>query len=83
MANKLGRIPLGNKVNELGRIYGVIEREITREMALMDIGNYEELRAIKTQENIDGLIKTLELLIEACPKDAVLVIPQQRLKDRG
>ena len=59
MANKLGRIPLGNKVNELERIYGIIEREITREMALVDVGNYRELGAIATQEKIDKLIKML------------------------
>ena len=59
MASKLGRIPLSNKVNELERIYGIIEREITKEMALMDIGNYQELGAVNTQEKINRLIKML------------------------
>lgn len=59
MANILGRIPLRDRVNELERIYGTIEREIAKELALMDIGNYEELRAIRTQEKIDGLVKML------------------------
>ncbi|MCK4825205.1 hypothetical protein KA005_56170, partial [bacterium] len=59
MANKLGRIPLGDKVRELERIYGIIGREIAKEMALMDIGNYRELNAVSTQERINGLIKML------------------------
>ena len=59
MVNKLGRIPLGNKVNELRRIYGVIEREIAKKMASVDIGNYRELGAFSVQEEINGLIKML------------------------
>jgi len=59
MANKLGRIPLGDKVRELARIYGTIEREIAREMASVDIGNYRELKAFSTQRKIDKLIKML------------------------
>lgn len=59
MANKLGRIPLGNKVNELERIYGIIAREIAKEMASVDIGNYRELKAFSVQERIDKLIKML------------------------
>jgi len=59
MAKRIGRIPLGDKVRELKRIYGVIEREIAREMASVDIGNYQELKAISTQERINKLIKML------------------------
>lgn len=59
MANNLGRIPLRNRIRELDRIYGVAEREIAREMALMDIGNYRELKVVKTQEKIYGLVKML------------------------
>lgn len=59
MANKLGRIPLGDKVRELARIYGVVEREIAKEMASVDIGDYRELKAIKTQGRIEGLVKML------------------------
>ena len=59
MPKRIGRIPLGDKVRELERIYGVIEREIAKEMALMDIGDYRELRAIKTQERIDKLVRML------------------------
>jgi len=59
MAKRIGRIPLGDKVRELKRIYGVIEREIAKEMASLDIGNYRELKAISTQEKIDRLIKML------------------------
>jgi len=59
MAKRIGRIPLGDKVRELKRIYGVIEREVAREMASVDIGNYQELKAISTQERIDKFIKML------------------------
>ena len=59
MANKLGRIPLGNKVNELRRIYGIVEREIAKEMASVDIGNYQELKTFSVQERIEKLIKML------------------------
>ena len=59
MAQRIGRIPLGDKVRELVRIYGIIEREIARMLALVDIGNYKELKAIETQEKIDRLIKML------------------------
>lgn len=59
MANKLGRIPLRDRVRELERIYGMVEREIAKELALMDVGNYQELRAVKTQERIDRLIRML------------------------
>ena len=59
MANRIGRIPLRDRVRELERIYGVVEREIARTLALMDIGNYKELKAIEIQEKIDGLIKML------------------------
>jgi hypothetical protein len=71
MANKLGRIPLGNRVRELERIYGTVEREIAKEMALMDIGNYKELRAVSIQEKIDGLIKMLNTAAIKWSKSAV------------
>lgn len=71
MANKLRRIPLRDRIRELERIYGVIEREIAKEMALMDIGNYQELRAIKTQERIDELIKMLNRAAIKWSKEAV------------
>lgn len=59
MAERIGRIPLRDRVRELERIYGVIEREIAKEMARMDIGNYRELKAIETQERIGELVGML------------------------
>jgi len=59
MAKTQGRIPLRDRVRELDRIYAMAEKRIARELALMDIGNYQELRAIKTQEKINGLVKML------------------------
>ncbi len=71
MANILGRIPLRDRVRELERIYGVIEREIARTLALMDIGNYKELKAIEIQEKIDGLVKMLNRAAIKWSKKAV------------
>jgi len=59
MPKTQGRIPLRDRVRELDRIYATAEKRIARELALMDIGNYQELRAIKTQEKINGLVKML------------------------
>jgi len=66
-----GRIPNRDEVNELGRIYGVIEREIAKEMASMDIGDYRELKAIRTQERIDRLVKMLNRAAIKWSKEAV------------
>ena len=71
MANILGRTPLGGKVRELERIYGVVERKIAKEMAMVDIGNYRELKAVKTQERIDGLVKMLNRAAIKWSKEAV------------
>jgi hypothetical protein len=59
MPRTQGLIPLGDRVKDINRIYGIAEREIARELALVDIGNYKELKAIKTRENIDDLIQML------------------------
>jgi len=59
MPKTQGLIPLRERVNELDRIYGTAEKIIARELVLMDIGNYQELRAIKIQEKTDGLVKML------------------------
>ena len=71
MANILGRTPLGGKVRELEGIYGVVERKIAKEMAMVDIGNYKELKAVKTQERIDGLVKMLNRAAIRWSKEAV------------
>jgi len=59
MANKLGRIPLRSRGKELERIYGAVEKAITKELFSFDIGDYQEMRAIKMQEKIDRLIRML------------------------
>lgn len=40
-------------------MYRIMEKEITREMLSVDIGNYREMKTVKTQEKIDRLIKML------------------------
>lgn len=59
MPKTQGLIPLRERVRELDRIYGTAEKAIARELALMDIGNYQELRTVKTQEKTSGTIKML------------------------
>lgn len=59
MANELGRIPLEDRVKELDRMYEAVEKEVTRELLSTDVGNYQEVKAVKTQEKINGLIKML------------------------
>jgi len=71
VVNKLGRIPLGGKVRELERIYGTVEREIAKEMALMDIGNYQELKAVSTQEKIYALVDMLNMAAIKWSNEAV------------
>lgn len=71
MAKRIGRIPLGDRVRELDRIYRIIEREIMKELLLTDIGNYQEVRAVKTQEKIDRLIKMLNRSALEWAKSAV------------
>jgi len=71
MANKLGRIPLRDRTNELKRIYGMAEKAITKEFSLFDIGDYQELRAMKLQENIDRMIRQLNRTAIKWTKKAV------------
>lgn len=54
-----GRIPLRERVRQLTRIYGVAERAIKDELLMVDAGNYMELKAMKTQENINRIIRML------------------------
>lgn len=71
MPERQGLIPLRDRVRELERIYGVAEREIAKDLALMDIGDYQELRAIETQEKIDRLVKMLNRAAVKWSKNAV------------
>jgi len=71
MANKLGRIPLRDRTNELKRIYGAVEKAITRELFSFDIGNYQEMKAIKLQEKIDRMIRQLNRIAIKWTKKAI------------
>jgi len=59
MAQRIGRIPLKDRIFELDRIYKIVEREIAKELLMIDVGNYQEVKAVKVQEKIEGLIKML------------------------
>ena len=71
MANNLGRIPLRTRVRELERMYRIVEKEIMKEMLLVDVGNYREVKAVKTQEKINGLINMLNRSAIKWSKNAV------------
>jgi len=47
------------RTRELERIYRVIEKEIMNDLLLIDVGNYQEIKAVKVQEKVDRLIKML------------------------
>lgn len=59
MPERQGLVPLRDRVREIDRIYGIVEREIARTLALMDIGNYKELKAIEIKDEIDRLVNML------------------------
>ena len=59
MANKLGRIPLRDRTNELKKIYGQAEKEIARELSSFDVGDYQDMKAIKTQEKVNSIVRKL------------------------
>lgn len=59
MPKRQGLIPLRDKVRGLMKIYGTIGKDIARELSLFDIGDFKELKAMKTEEEIDRLIKRL------------------------
>ena len=71
MPERQGLVPLRDRVRELNRIYRIMEREIAREMSMLNIGNYQELKAIETKENIDRLIKMLNRAAIKWSKQAV------------
>lgn len=71
MPRTQGLIPLRDRVRDINRIYRIAEREIARELAMMDIGNYKELKAIETRENIDELIQMLNRAAIKWTKKAV------------
>ena len=63
MPKKQGRIPLRERVNELRKIYGAAGKDIARELSLFDIGNYGELKVMKTEEEIDSIVKKLNTAV--------------------
>lgn len=79
MAQRIGRIPLRDRVLELDRIYGIVEREIVKELLLIDVGNYQEVRAVKVQEKIGELIKMLN---RSATKWAKVAVPEAYNKGR-
>ncbi len=54
-----GLIPLRDRVTELGRIYAIAGKAITDELLRFDIGDFQELKAMKTEDRIDDTIKKL------------------------
>ena len=59
MPERQGLIPLRDRVKELEKIYRIAGKDISKALSLFDIGNYGELKAMKTEQEIDRLIKKL------------------------
>lgn len=71
MPERQGLIPLRERVRQLDRIYKVAEREIKEELLMVDAGNYQEVKAVKTQERIEKIIKMLNKVAIKWTKEAV------------
>ena len=59
MPERQGLIPLRDRVKELEKIYGMAGKDIANELSLFDIGDYRELKAMKTEQEIDRILKKL------------------------
>lgn len=59
MAEKTGLIPLRAKISELEQVYLRIQKEIGMTLLSVDTTNFRELSAIKAQEKVDALIRSL------------------------
>ena len=59
MPERQGLIPLRDRVDDLKRIYRISGDDIARELALFDVVNYQELKLMKTEDEITRLIKKL------------------------
>lgn len=59
MAERIGLIPLREKIGELERVYGRVQKEIASELFSVEITDYREMKSMKVQERIDALIKKL------------------------
>ncbi len=59
MPKRQGLIPLRDRVTQLGRIYGKAADDIARALLRFDIGDYQELKVMKTEEEIDRILKKL------------------------
>lgn len=59
MPERQGLIPLRDRVKQLGRIYGKASDDIARALLRFDIGDYQELKVMKTEEEIDRILRKL------------------------
>jgi len=59
MPERQGLIPLRGRVKELERIYGTAGKDIAAELLRFDIGDFQELKVMRTEEKVDRLIKRL------------------------
>ena len=71
MAKKTGLIPLREKVKELERVYGRVQKEIASELFSVGIMDYREMKSMKVQERIDMLIKKLNRMSIRWVKESV------------
>ena len=67
------------RAKELERVYGVIEKEIMNNLLSIDIGNYQEVKAVRIREKIDELIKMLN---RSATEWAEMAVPEVYNKGR-
>lgn len=71
MAKRVGLIPLREKIKELERVYGRVQKEIASELFSVEIMDYRETKSMKVQERIDMLIKKLNRIAIRWVKESV------------
>ena len=59
MPERQGLIPLRDRVKELEKIYRIAGKDIAKALSLFDIGNYQELKVMKTEQEVDRIVKKL------------------------
>lgn len=71
MAKAVGLIPLRQKIEELVNVYGRVQGEIGSQLLSVEITDYQEMKSMRVQTRIDGLIKKLNRLSIRWVREAV------------
>lgn len=57
MPKTVGLVPERKKINELGKVYAYIKKEVIKEMQKISLVEYSEIRAMKTRNRISRLLE--------------------------